>query len=331
MMGRIYAGARVVLVSLGPPNDPFEILVNVLHNAPNDRWPDGYLDAMENEMDSDLVSKLQDALDYVSKSQYWRRLWIVQELLLAREIVILCGAGCVDLKKLKWLENALRRRTGVVVQDMHAPPVQFARYIGKILHMKEPDVDKREFELGRLLTKFGFSRCSNIMDRIYGLLAIMEKPSTCSQPIVVDYQLSTYELAKQSVEYLNGHGETLPSMVSRLLEALDIGLQDINVYNLLLERRSKTSENDGIDANVQICGRRNRSWPSDERPDANPNVCLEMDIMGHSVIRLKASEDNGAISDSFWKPSDVHPDAFDNEATLRTARGFVPAPFHHYT
>ena len=92
MMGTIFNSATMVLSWLGLPQDGSDDALRIL-SMPSEQLPqfmatDGFTD------------QLKDAIVSFCERTYWRRVWILQELILAQKYVVMCGAGSVTSESL---------------------------------------------------------------------------------------------------------------------------------------------------------------------------------------------------------------------------------------
>ncbi|EUC33005.1 hypothetical protein COCCADRAFT_26585 [Bipolaris zeicola 26-R-13] len=132
-----------------PPNLPRVGLWSALHNEHRD-----YLDRL---------LKDRHIVENLLQQAYWNRLWVVQEFVLARDIVLACGSCAVTpaaierLRSISFLPAAFRYR-----QDY-------------FITIPEP--------LIALLRNFYMRKCEDQRDRVYGLLALCNE----KVDIVVDY------------------------------------------------------------------------------------------------------------------------------------------------
>ena len=162
LMGDIYRNANCVLVWLGPAADD----------------SDAYFDYLDN---TDEVSKEQmkeaatSAVSFLAKRPYWRRAWIKQELILAKEITVYCGC------RVKNGESFFVFATLFTIDLVEG----YDDYMLKIyMHRcSKPET------LEELLCRYNNSECSNHRDRVFALLSMA---SDCKglESRLVDYSLS---------------------------------------------------------------------------------------------------------------------------------------------
>jgi hypothetical protein len=136
---------------------------------------------------------------------YWRRVWIVQEVLLAVDIVILCGQQICHWNH---FQGALGR-----AHDCRSMPFRVLRPVrltaaGRLIKNKI-DWAKRESgrSLGSLIEQYSGMDATDAKDRVYGLLGLVEGPS-----IPADYTLTREQLYNRILDTeLRGDGGRLNS------------------------------------------------------------------------------------------------------------------------
>lgn len=137
-------------------------------------------------------------------SKYWSRLWIIQELVLARTVDVLCDHTLLPLPVLAhiWLKATNRyqeepeaeffKRIVMTPRGLLSPEAAFSRF--------------RAFE------------CANPLDRVYGLAYLIEWPKELG-PIRTDYTISTCTLASRVLPYVK------PVEIPTICEMLELDLE----------------------------------------------------------------------------------------------------------
>ena len=181
-MSAIYSRAQLVMVWLGletaSSNAAFEFLRSTAaFNPPsreeliNDRGWDAFIELCERD--------------------YWKRVWIVQEICLAARIVIVCGSNQVPWKHISNLRKSiLNLRAWERISSLEKEYLQSLP--ARIDQQRESRL-KSGCMLWGLLENFQDSLCQDIHDKIYGLLGLS---NDCSQSILIDYSKSVNELYK---------------------------------------------------------------------------------------------------------------------------------------
>lgn len=146
--------------------------------------------------DSDLIDILEVGLKDLLELGYWRRLWIVQEVILPPEVFVHCGLIRLAWDELidvvMWANESLLssyRWDGLRPED-------YDTMIVLNLHYQRQGVSRRN--LVDLLKAYGKCECLDIRDRIYGLLGLWggdEAANGYPEPrIIVDYTASLQTL-----------------------------------------------------------------------------------------------------------------------------------------
>src|SRR5271163_1250887 len=96
---------------------------------------------------------------------YWRRTWIVQEILLAPKAFVVTGEGLI-----KW--SAFSKR------------FSWSGYIGRLeSHASYKKARNRDVNLGYMLDQFSYTQCSDARDRVYAMRALIPEYAD----VAVDY------------------------------------------------------------------------------------------------------------------------------------------------
>jgi hypothetical protein len=161
LMREIYSEAKEVIAWLGP--DP-------------SKRAQGCFDILRKKRDLKCTQSVAAALSELVTSEWFSRLWVVQELILARDAVFVWGDQSISAKIVQLNARGWNR----------GAPRYEAIWIGEL----RPYV--REFELLEVLTWTRGLRCSDDRDRVYALLGLTysEDPQIAST-IVPDYQTTT--------------------------------------------------------------------------------------------------------------------------------------------
>jgi hypothetical protein len=129
---------------------------------------------------------------YIMFNEYWNRAWIMQEVILAREVILVLDrkrlylSGLLSTLKVSGLEG---------VPFAESPLYQYVSVRNGSLTVQDEDIIS-------LLDRFRFRRCSLLKDRVFSLLSLC----SISSRIPVDYEVSTMDLARTVV---SRRGESL--------------------------------------------------------------------------------------------------------------------------
>ncbi|CAN9440695.1 unnamed protein product [Alternaria alternata] len=212
MMGKIYSWARKVLVWLGQSTWFIADLLRAMHD----------LDVDENHR---LVWKTESnrcswatmcwGLESLCSIEYWSRLWVVQEYLLAKDVKIWCGADSVDPEKIKWL----------VYLEYNTPHLAESYAIQLLQGRKVRNVHAEQLSLKRHLDDFGIRmKCADVRDRVYGLLALINEKEREKLGIRPDYSLSPSGLFFKLIHALRASESYMPDELLDYVETLRLAL-----------------------------------------------------------------------------------------------------------
>ncbi|KAK3902135.1 heterokaryon incompatibility protein-domain-containing protein [Staphylotrichum tortipilum] len=139
------------------------------------------------------------AVGNLCRRSYWGRVWIVQEICLAKRLVVVCGERMVPWKYISELRTARR----------HVWPQYLARGEREFLKSTPAAID-RQREAHRkggcvlwvLLEAFQESLCREVHDRVYGFLGLS---GDCGgRGIVVDYAKPVVEVYEDVMRFYHG-------------------------------------------------------------------------------------------------------------------------------
>ena len=168
-----------------------------------------------------------EATNCLFKRQWWTRLWVVQETLLARTAIVHCGEKAVDLEKFvhfKAMESRYRRRNGHRLQSISSP----MNHILWDWRRVRNSIAKNRLTLFELISMTGESKCQEKKDNIFALLSLCTAKerkyfsSDYNLPVrslmvkVTQYFMNTREL-QSPMKFLQTHQDdkmvSLPSWV----------------------------------------------------------------------------------------------------------------------
>lgn len=188
IMSRVYQQAGTVLVWLGEEDKQTVELFDFILDT--EGWTKGRVDEHGGSMSLSNHSSSGDESDFeveeeqtsypefwldflgVCSNPYWRRVWIVQEILSSSAVKLLCGASSISLKDFMVPHAALRERlfmTGESRQTMDEIMKSSAYLIVRAYKYRDEG-----FTLGSLLKLVSScdSRCQDPRDKIYGVLSL---------------------------------------------------------------------------------------------------------------------------------------------------------------
>ncbi|KAH6647088.1 heterokaryon incompatibility protein-domain-containing protein [Truncatella angustata] len=210
LMGDIYSHARFVVAWLGSETDDSHAAIKAIstYNLTTDKTEKDMLLA---ENSSHVVSLLQRS--------YFERMWIVQEFILAEEIIMICGSD-----SFRW-----DREMSNIVKAMTTKWLDKDEGTGVTVWLASERFNRKQtgypMELYRLLVYFRSCRCSDLRDRVYALIGLLD-PSH-SRSWTADYTISREQLWCRVINSSLEESRTMFSYIAlRLWEALELPLED---------------------------------------------------------------------------------------------------------
>ncbi|RMY42839.1 hypothetical protein D0865_11662 [Hortaea werneckii] len=274
MMGEIYEHAECVIACLGEHADDSHLLFEHLGDLEAAMRAHGVAQekidfargrslrvptfAWLGTIGRVVAYDLCNALDALMRRRYWTRVWIVQELRLARKVRLLCGSHETNLDVLLVLCNEMETCTayghGIEFykdewQDKPNPPCHASEdHITHHNQIHDFTRIKRYLAGGldslySVLGSYRSSGASDKRDHIYGFRRLIEWPP--GRPAIqVDYSVPPLVVAERLMTYLdlisekNHHlNPMIPSIIARLiLSSLHIDGADEDLRYMLEQR-----------------------------------------------------------------------------------------------
>jgi hypothetical protein len=150
MMGDIYRNAKAVFAWLGPAADD------------SDAYFD-YLDKFSEGATEDMKDAANRAVKFLNRRPYWRRAWIKQELILAKEIKVYCGSRYSPSGELFFWVASLSTIDEAEGFDDYIPSIY--------THRTAMSEGKRE-TLEELLRRYNRTESSDPRDRVFALFSM---------------------------------------------------------------------------------------------------------------------------------------------------------------
>lgn len=176
-MGDIFSSAEQVLVwlgsGMGEEKGVLRILSGLREVSKAVPGPDEE-PALKNP---DLIPAEREAFDILFSQTYWSRLWVVQEILVAKAAILCFGAHFMHVEELTDFHVV---RIGSDVRAFTDHPLERRPWISILLYRLLPTLgadqytpEQTRMTLLSILGSFASMDCENPRDKIYGLLAIV--------------------------------------------------------------------------------------------------------------------------------------------------------------
>ncbi|KAK3368579.1 heterokaryon incompatibility protein-domain-containing protein [Podospora didyma] len=266
LMRNVYSSAEAVLVSLGTAADNSDLAMDYLGGlserflgttsktvigqiviptpesnlrkhpsskseesptSPRDARPVSRAYLGDPDVPNTFHSQVRDAVIMLLSRDYWTRIWIVQEILLARQLYILCGN-----RRIPWAK--LSRLFGTIEYALTSRPAKFFIWSSgalktpayRLVKTKEhynahPDLYSTGLPIMTLRDVFSASQCADVRDKVYGLLALS------SDPIRIDYRNSPRQVYDDVERYVVAAEGIEKSNIGLRLLAENMGLSDV--------------------------------------------------------------------------------------------------------
>lgn len=194
MMGRIFKAAGCVISWLGEEADNSRSVMRAIRST-----------MQTNSCSVEAVESMHSFL----RRPYWRRMWIIQEFILAEDVIILCGhegAWWKDLVHFWYDVKFVQDAEGVhefskSFSTLSIFPEGLAALISARNDRELNVLMKIEhLSMHELMTTFSYGRCRDRRDRVYALLALIE-PEAGIEPLRADYTISAEKLYYRVMGY----------------------------------------------------------------------------------------------------------------------------------
>lgn len=130
---------------------------------------------------------------HIGRDEYWGRLWIIQEVLLGRQVIIQCMDDTVV-----WRD---------VIEAFHRPSTgKISRACEHIIGHRavyERQTQDSALPLIELVSAYMTARCQNPKDQIFGLLGLARE--CCREALEVDYSRSEFDLVAEAMQHYLSH------------------------------------------------------------------------------------------------------------------------------
>ncbi len=222
LMTEIYAKAKLVAIWLGPSKNDSQLATDLLLDIAD--ITDIAMGGNDSKKITDLLlspTRLRavEALVHLFQRDYWKRLWVVQEVFNAKAIMVFCG-GTTELpwrvyqkaahmfqyhkKDLDSLSSATSVQSSSLNLALPSPfsYSQVLVYEGpnSLLDMDSANSLLREGSLLNIMRAYRRKLASDPRDKIFGILGVL--PEDVRKEFLVDYSLSIKEVYTNVADFL---------------------------------------------------------------------------------------------------------------------------------
>jgi hypothetical protein len=175
-MGRIYSSATGVVAWMGV-NPNLANLLKSIHEKSETQLAYEIFKA-------DVYEQFRSGYEELKSNPYWKRAWVVQEVLLARNLFFLAQGSMMSVHAFKCVLTELRKSDAKEVLDLL-----------DLLLENRPPRTTLSAKLIENIELFRHKECLNLRDRIYSILSVSSNGTQLS----VDYECSLVELARSTL------------------------------------------------------------------------------------------------------------------------------------
>ena len=165
-MSEIYRKALRVIIWLGPAYSTSELAMTTLNSI------DGFSMRRGASSSTSLgEGEVGEALVALVNRPYFMRMWIVQEIILARQIIMYCGYRSVLWSKLSILLDCIKD-PDLFRNVSYETASKINDSLAMDLHQNRKKWQERKTSLEELLSSYPQSQCRDPRDKVYSLLGI---------------------------------------------------------------------------------------------------------------------------------------------------------------
>ena len=219
LMGKIYSQARKVVVWLGLPDNSCFTALEFLQSTAVDKLQPSALRELFLKQSPILFAGIYS----LSANEYWKRLWVIQEFLLASKVIIQCGSYTFPWRRLRavsinpsmWkpmtsgytiklsMWNLLSYFTSVRQLEqaaVRAAELEGSRMVVLMSHDRV-QLGGTGIELGSLFVAHQSGECENELDKVFGVWALAKE--CCQLAVPIDYSLTLNQVKQKLFEHDN--------------------------------------------------------------------------------------------------------------------------------
>lgn len=188
MMSEIYKSATFVLVWFGTKCEEALHLINTATPAKLRSVYKPYTGILQS-------TSFAQALVPLLENEYWTRMWIVQEFVLAKDLLFASGSVLAHWDHVHHIFPDIYEYLDYGSYSYHLAVVNERRQ-----HLFRQLINIRPC-LHELVRRFGYMACSDVRDKVFALHGLLEENSNQASPfVIVDYTLTPAQLALRMLE-----------------------------------------------------------------------------------------------------------------------------------
>lgn len=165
-----------------------------------------------------LSAKDAHNLMLLSERPYWSRMWVIQEIILSRNLFVMSGNDGIPWSQYSWLLHS--------VSNNHEHAV-FFRHASDITILNHPPEQMR---LSWAIQLFGHYECHDLRDKVFALMGLVKTEARAR----IDYNFSCHQLFFEVMDKVQQHeqyGTDFRNTAQWLMEMLNLEEDDdVNRY-----------------------------------------------------------------------------------------------------
>lgn len=212
-MHKVYGAAKLVQVWLGGHSNDSDWAMKLVEKSEGQPSP---LDWIQDVINEHSVEKVANALFRICLRDYWERVWIVQEIANASEVILMCGTHEASFASFKQLVALVQRHK--FIQHLPDTVTKKAFLIGlplRILHIPNCNKEKGEtslLDIGDVSAITRIRKCKDPRDKLFGVISLLQEDIYKELEKLVSYKRSdshTFTSAAISIIKTTGRLESI--------------------------------------------------------------------------------------------------------------------------
>ena len=193
IMNAIYASAARVYIWLGPSKPMIDWLFDILNSENTHDAAVRAVRMLQAAPVGKNKQQLEQAWLWVLQREYWGRMWIVQEVLLAQDVTVVCGDRLLNWNRLRVLDDVVFPQDGQpnLPGLRHYQDIRLSKQAAGLLSLED------------LIIRHADRGCHYKHDRVYSLLGISDDYQTNERKLLLkpNYGISLDALFLQVMDF----------------------------------------------------------------------------------------------------------------------------------
>jgi hypothetical protein len=164
LMKDVYHQADHVAVWIGPESDGSEKIMKILVSIKKSRQPSPNKPPQPWTPSSELLTKYRIKLDAFVKRPFWRRVWIIQEIVTGSNVPVLCGPRVASWSSLEILLQSLQSNTSFDLAN--------AGYVKHLVSTRKSRSEGHAIGLLQALSSSNMTEATILRDNVFALLGL---------------------------------------------------------------------------------------------------------------------------------------------------------------